>query len=220
MTVKVAFVLLMLYHARVGLTPSMHGEVDQLQRHTLFYYNTSISVQRLQIVHAISTESYSFKVIMQLCEIGQILYDMPMKRGGCAISPFGAQHCHLPCKYLESPYQQLAPARNCVACGPATSYSQTPIIINHCNNRRHVLHRSRYHCPNYHLPPTEILSLARHRLAVSLPYLVSSCLEHVLPCMWKIHMDRHASGALSGKIYHKIGFPSISMLFVLVVPHW
>ena len=40
----------------------------------------------------------------------------------------------------------------------------------------------------------------KHRPAVSLPCPVSSCREQVLPSMWKIHMYRHASGALPGKI--------------------
>ena len=40
----------------------------------------------------------------------------------------------------------------------------------------------------------------KHRPATSLPCPVSSCCEHVLPSMWKIHMDRQASGALPGKI--------------------
>ena len=40
----------------------------------------------------------------------------------------------------------------------------------------------------------------KHRPIVSLPCPVSPCREQVLPSMWKIHMDRHASGALPGKI--------------------
>ena len=40
----------------------------------------------------------------------------------------------------------------------------------------------------------------KHRPVVSLPCPFSSCSEQVLPSMWKIHMDKHASGALSGKI--------------------
>ena len=42
----------------------------------------------------------------------------------------------------------------------------------------------------------------KHRPATTLPCPVSSCCEHILPSMWKIHMDRHASGALPGKIPH------------------